>query len=146
MRKFLFFAIALVASVLAFTSCETKIESPLVGGWSNQGEIVVVKPDGTTQTVYGSNSLNFFDNGEYQRNIYIEGTFDGWVQRGEWKVKEDKVTIYTQKSGTINNNNFVYDSSFKPVEEVATWRIENHYLYLTHSDGTVERLYDGSGK
>ena len=33
MKKFLFFAIALVAGALAFTSCDKKVDSPLVGTW-----------------------------------------------------------------------------------------------------------------
>ena len=139
MKKILFFAIALVASVLAFTSCQPTIDHPLVGGWRHSGIFVV-----EAQEYYVDVSLNFFDNGQYQRNIYIEGTFDGWSDRGEWSVKEDKLTIYTQKAGTIKDNNFSYSS--QNIEEVVTWRIEDHYLYLTYSDGTVEKFYDGSGK
>ena len=140
MKKFFTFAIVLVASVLSFTGCQPTIDHPLVGSWRHSGAILVVD----NQEYYVSNSLNFFDNGQYQRNIYIDGTFDGWSDRGEWSVKGDKLTIYTQKAGTIKNNNFSYSST--NIEEVVTWRIEGHYLYLTYENGDEERFYDGSGQ
>ena len=39
MKKFFIFAIALVASVLALTSCEgNKIDSPIVGTWAQTSD------------------------------------------------------------------------------------------------------------
>ena len=142
MKKLFSFAIALVACALAFTSCETKIDSPIVGGWNTRGILVEVNADGTSQEAEVSHSLNFFDNGQYQYNIYYYGTFNGYVKRGTWSVKGDKLTIRTEKSGKINNNEFVYND-FTVKEEVVTWRIDGHYLILTYSDGHEESFYDG---
>lgn len=152
MKKYFFFAIALVASALAFTSCETKIESPLVGGWSHRG--ILNEIDLTTGSAVEREvlySLHFFDNGEFQHSIYYYDskgyvTSDGYVKRGTWSVKDNKVTIRTEKSGKIRNNEFIYDSSFKPTTDEATWRIEDHYLHLIYaSDGHEESYSDGKG-
>lgn len=152
MKKYFFFAIALVACALAFTSCDTKIESPLVGGWNHRG--ILTEIDLTTgseverEVLY---SLHFFDNGEFQHSIYYydsEGytTSDGYVKRGKWSVKDNKVTIRTEQSGKIRNKEFIFDSSFKPSTDEATWRIEDHYLYLIYaSDGHEEIYSDGKG-
>ena len=145
MKKFFSLVIALVACALTFTSCQPKIDSPIVGGWNTRGVLVVVDPaSGASVEREVSHSLNFFDNGQYQYNIYYYGTFDGYVKRGTWSVKDNNLTIRTEKAGKIRNNEFVYDD-FTRKEEVVTWRIENHYLYLTYDDGHVESFYDGSG-
>ena len=140
MKKYFFFAIALVVCALAFTSCNPKIDSPLVGWWS-VGTYVV---DETTQQERAArNELNFFDNGQFQQNIYYNGTFDGLYARGTWSVNGNKVTISKTTSGTIKNNNFVADPSFKPYTEEYTWHIEGHYLYLETAEGIVYQFRDG---
>lgn len=149
MKKFFSFAIALVASALAFTSCENeaKIDSPLVGGWNTRGELTLIdESTGESKTYDADHSFTFFDNGQWQYNIYIHDTFNGVYKRGTWSVKENKLTLRTQISGTISNNNFTPKSGFQPTEEVVTWYIEDHYLFLTYSNGDILRLYDGSGK
>ena len=145
MKKFLSFAIAIIACALTFTSCDPNIDSPIVGNWNTRGYLVETDPtDGISREYEVSLSLSFFDNGQYQYNIYYYGTFNGYVKRGTWSVKDDKLTIRTQKSGKIRNNEFIYDN-FTTTEEVVTWRIEGHYLHLTYSDGHEESYYDGSG-
>ena len=48
MKKFL--SLALVACALAFTSCEPKIDSPIVGSWNARGTLAIINPStGTTQ-------------------------------------------------------------------------------------------------
>jgi len=150
MKKYFSFAIALLACAFTFTSCEPKIDSPLVGGWSYRGTLTEI--DVTTgyqverEVLY---SLHFFDNGDFQHSIfyyddYGYATADGYVKQGSWSVKEDKVTINTKKSGVIRNKEFIYDSSFKPTTDEATWRIDGHYLILKYaSDGHEESYYDG---
>ena len=147
MKKFFSFAIALVACALAFTSCELKIDSPLVGSWNNSGKLTLIDAStGTSQSYDAHYWLSFFDNGQFQNNVYITGTFDGVYRKGTWSVKGDQVTIRKQVGGRIQNNNFYNDSSFEPTEEVATWSIKDHYLTLTYSDGHIEQYYDGSGQ
>ena len=146
MKKIFSFAVALIACALAFTSCDPKIDSPLVGGWLINGTLTIVDPSTGTSTTYDAeHSINFFDNGQYQYNIYIKNTFDGIYYRGTWSVKENQVTIRTQKYGPIKDNTFYVDSSFQPKEEVATWEIKDHYLYLTYSVGRKVHFYVGSG-
>ena len=140
MKKFFYFAIALVACALAFTSCNQKIDSPLVGWWS-AGTYVV--DETTHQERAARNDLNFIDNGQFQQNLYYDGTFDGLYAMGTWSVKDNKVTIRKNTSGTINNNNFVADPSFEPYTEVYTWRIEGHYLYLETAEEIVYEFRDG---
>lgn len=152
MKTIKLFAALCCVSAMLFTSCENKIDSPLVGGWNLRG--ILTEIDVTTgseverQVLY---SLHFFDNGQFQHSIYYyddQGypTSDGYVKRGTWSVKEDKVTFRTEQSGKIVNKEFVYDISFKPTTDEATWRIENHYLYLKYaSDGHEESYFDGKG-
>ena len=140
MKKYFYFAIALVACALAFASCNPKIDSPLVGWWS-AGTYVV--DETTHQERAARNDLNFIDNGQFQQNLYYNGTFDGLYAIGTWSVKGNKVTISKSTSGTISNNDFIPDSSFKPYTEDYTWRIEGHYLYLQTADGTVYEFRDG---
>ena len=150
MKKHFSFVIALVACALAFTSCNPKVDSPLVGGWNTRGTLLEIDPT-TGASVYRDvhHSLHFFDNGQFQHNIYYyddngNQTFDGYVSRGTWSVKDDIVKFRTEKSGKIRNNEFIYDSSFKPTTDEATWRIDGHYLYLKYaSDGHEESYYDG---
>ena len=138
------FSILAVACALVFTSCNTKIDSPLVGWWSAPATIVDVNPDGTQTERAGRNELNFIDNGQFQQNMYYAGdSFSGYYAMGTWSVKDNKVTIRKTSSGKIDNKNFVADSSFKPFEEEYTWRIEGHYLYLTTSEGIEYTFRDG---
>lgn len=140
MKKYFYFAIALVVCALAFTSCNPKIDSPLVGWWSASTYVV----DETTQQERAArNDLNFIDNGQFQQNLYYQGTFDGLYAMGTWAVNGNKVTISKTSSGTINNNNFVNDPTFKPYTEEYTWRIEGHYLYLKTADGEEYEFRDG---
>lgn len=140
MKKYFYFAIALVACALAFTSCETKIDSPLVGNWNVATYVYDVT---TQQTRSARNWLHFIDNGQFQQNIYYDGTFDGLYAMGTWSVNGNKVTIRKNTSGKINNNNFVPDSSYEPNTQEFTWHIEGHYLYLETADGEVYEFRDG---
>ena len=149
MKKIFSFAIALVACALAFTSCEPKIDSPLVGGWNHGGYYI----DAEGNEYNALFSFHFFDNGDFQHNISIltgeVAIHDAFVKQGSWSVKDDEVTLHYKKGGKSHDGQITYDSSFKPYDEVAKWRIEGHYLYLTRFIGTedeiVEEFYDGSG-
>ena len=145
-------ACCMALCALSFTSCDPKIDSPLVGGWNTRGTLIEIDPASGSQVYYEVlHMLHFFDNGQFQHNIYYYDdhgylTTDGLVTRGTWSVKDNKVTIRTQQSGKIRNNEFIYDSSFKPTTDEATWRIEGRYLYLKYaSDGHEESYYNGKG-
>ena len=146
MKKIFSFAIALVACALAFTSCDPYTNSPLVGSWLANGTLTLLDATTGVSKVYDANhSIHFFDNGQFQYNVYIKGTTDGIFKRGVWAAKGDQLTLRTQKAGEIRSNEFVYDNSFKTTDEVVTWSIDGHYLTLTHADGSKEIFYDGSG-
>ena len=150
MKKFFSFAIALVACAMTFISCETKIDSPLVESWNRRGTLVEVDAETGTSVEYSALfDLYFFDNGQWQYNIHkydAHGDLDinnGYIKRGTWSVKGDKITLRTQQSGKIVDRQPVYDTSFKPTTEEITWRIDGHNLHLTFSDGHEEVYYDG---
>ena len=152
MKKFL--SLALVACALAFTSCEPKIDSPIVGSWNARGTLAIVNPStGTTQYYDVLRMFYFSDNGTFQYNDYLYNdagiaTSDGYILQGSWSVDGDKLTLNTKKSGTVSSNNITYDSDFKPVSELIKWHIDGHYLHLTRNYGTdkerEEAFYDGS--
>lgn len=139
-----------VVCASAFTSCNTKIDSPLVGSWNTRSTLIEIDPSSGSK-VYREvlHSLHFIDNGQFQHGIYYYdnnnyATSDGYITQGTWSVKEDKVTVRTEKSGKIRNNEYIFDSSFKSTTDEATWRIDGHYLYLKYaSDGHEESYYDG---
>lgn len=150
MKKFFSFVIALVACAITFTSCEKKIDSPLVGSWNHGGYYIDDK--GEYEALF---SLHFFDNGDFQYNVSILPTDGGitihtsYETFGSWDVDGDKVTLHCKKYGVSQDGQITYDSKFKPYDEEAKWRIDGHYLYLTRYIGTEEeieeRFYDGSG-
>lgn len=151
MKKFFSFVIALVACAMTFTSCEKKIDSPLVGSWLHRGYYIDLEEHEYNALI----SFHFFDNGDFQYNISLlpdEGTVvhDAYEYFGSWDVDGDKLTLHYKKYGKSHDGQVTYDSTFKPYDEEAKWRIENHYLYLTRYIGTeeevVEEFYDGSLK
>ena len=147
MKKFFSFAIALVACALAFTSCEPKVNSPIVGSWNARGYLIL---DGTTYNCL--RTFSFFDNGTFEYGEYIleddYAVHDGFVTTGKFKLDGDKVTLSKQKYAKSHNGNRTYYNDYVPSEELAKWRIEDHYLYLNRYLGTEdeheERYYDGS--
>ena len=150
MKKFFSFAIALVVCAMTFISCETKIDSPLVESWNRRGVLVEVDAETGTSVEYNALfDLYFFDNGQWQYNIHKYDAYgdldinNGYIKRGTWSVKENKLTLRTAQSGKIVNKQPVYDGSFKPTTEEITWRIDGHYLHLTFADGHEEEYYDG---
>ena len=138
--------LAAVAALALFTSCEQKIDSPLVGGWNTSGQLTLFDATtGETKTYDARHDLTFFDNGKFQFNSYITGTFDGAWKYGTWSVKGDQLTMRTGSAGLIQNNTFYSYTDFQATEETVTWEIKGHYLYLTHANEEVEEYYDGSG-
>ena len=149
MKKFFAFAIALVTCALTFTSCEKKIESPLVGSWNTRGGAYIVDIS-TGQTQYFENAerwFHFHDNGQFQYFLYTS-TFNGYTKEGTWSVDGDILTLHWTKYGVVTNNNTVYNSKFIPEDETVKWRIDGHYVYFTRNYGTDKEetvsFYDGS--
>lgn len=152
MKKIFTFAIVLVASALSFTSCEAKIDSPLVGSWNARGLLYVEEEFEWYETL---RMFHFFDNGDFQYTEYIYDdkgylTDNGEILTGSWEVNGDILTLHKKKYGTIQAGQTTFYSSFKPSSETNKWFIEGHYLHLIRLYGTddefEEEFYDGSGK
>lgn len=150
MKKIFAFALALVACVMTFTSCEKKIESPLVGSWSHKGTLRVVNPvDGTSVTYEALFSFDFIDNGDFQYNISIipEGDVvaihDEYITFGTWTVEGDIITLNKKTYGLRHDGQFTVDATFKPSEELVKWRIDGHNLIVKREYGT-EKEYEES--
>lgn len=147
MKKFFIFA--LVACALAFTSCEPKIDSPLVGSWNTRGYIL---EEGVVRECLCA--FSFFDNGTFNYGDYIiedgYAVHDGYVTEGAWSVDGDKLTLRKQKAGKSHDGNRTYDPNYKASEELIKWHIDGHYLYLVRyygtSDQREESYYDGKGQ
>ena len=134
MKKILIFAIALVASVLTFTSCEkSNIESTIVGTWKRV-----------------SNESDFFytfkSNGDYQRveDYYMNGrdvvAHEHIVGDGSYKINGDVIdatlkTILVYMDGSKDGDSF---DEFWPMNEELKFSVEGNYLTLIHNPGTEE--------
>ena len=90
MRKYLFFAIALVAGVLAFTSCSKKdknapTNNPIVGTWI--WKTPVQDAQYSEYTVIFDEEYNF----SYEDLYYREGAFwDGQLKTGTYELDLEK--------------------------------------------------------
>ena len=153
MKKFFTFAFALVASALVFTSCEKKIESPLVGTWSTgRGTYAVHSPiDGSVIGTYEcTTSYTFFDTGKYQYCINIieqevdergmNPIRDVYTTEGTWKAEGNQLTLHKEKYGLRHDGVMTYESKYKPSEEVIKWEIKDNNLYLTYYAGTDDEM------
>ena len=152
MKKFFTFAIALVASALALSSCQPTIDSPLVGSWNARGLLYVEDEGEDYETL---RMFHFFDNGDFQYNEYLYtsdgiASNDGYILTGSWSVDGDILTLHKKKYGTCHAGQNTFDSSFKPSDETNKWFIDGHYLHLIRLYGTEdafeETFYDGSGQ
>ena len=143
MKKFFSFAVALVACAMVFTSCEVKIDSPLVGSWNHRSTLNLdgVEYDALT-------SIYFIDNGQvsYNTSKLEEVIHDNYITEGTWSVDGNKVTFYWQKQGVRHDGVASYDSSFKATTEVCPWEIKEvngrKHLYLTRYQGTEKEFVE----
>ena len=133
MRKFLFFALALVAGVLAFTSCDKKdkIDSPLVGTWfaadEAQDYYYTFGADGTYHRIE-----DYFMNG---RDVVAH---EHIVGKGTYTVNGDIVTAKIQSIKVYMDGSDQGDpfDEFWPSEEQMKFKVEGNKLTLTHEVGT----------
>ena len=138
MKKFFSFAAALLACVLTFTSCEKNIDSPIVGKWN--ASLVIKTDDGEFS---GMRIFSFYPSGSFHYADYFISS-DGVMRdainatEGTYKLDGDKVTLHFKNFGTIKNGEPTWDKDFKPYDELAKWRVEGAYLYLTRNAGTAE--------
>ncbi len=132
MKKVLFFAFALVASVLAFTSCEKNNDNPLVGTWQHIEDYGDARSE---QKV----TFDERDNFTYSEFKYMgDQVHYGQIIKGSYKIDGDIVTIhYAECSWTNDGQEYIKQNDFSLSDEQIKYSIEGNTL-------TVIRLY-GTG-
>ena len=150
MKKFLFFALALAAGVLAFTSCNKKetVESPIVGTW--------MRVAGESDFFY-----TFGEDGTYQRieDYYMNGrdvvAHEHIVGDGTFKIVGyvidatlNSILVFDGDviDATLNSILVYMDGSkdgdpfdeFWPMNEKLKFSLKGDYLTLIHNAGTEE--------
>ena len=132
MKKVLFFAIALVASVMTFTSCEKNGDNPLVGTWQH----IETYGDGRSEQKVifdGSNNFTYSDFKYMGDQVHY-----GQIIKGSYKIAGDIVTIsYAECSWTNDGQEYTKQDDFSLADEQIKYTVEGNTL-------TVIRLY-GSG-
>jgi len=136
MRKTLLFAFALVASVLAFTSCNKKdantpdepiVENPLVGTWFTSDVendyFYTFNSDGSYQRV-----MDYYMNGRAvvaHEHIVADGTYQS--DKDILTANIDSIRIYMD--GSKDSGPF---DDFWPAQEKMKFKVEGDKLTLTH--------------
>ena len=138
MKKILFFAFALVASVLAFTSCDPKEkgntpENPLYGTWRYK---TPPAPDSGWYCVY---TFEFKSDGTFS---FLDQAFapgakdqhDGFITRGSYEIKDDVITLHKEKKGELRNGEEYYYDEYEPETENMKYHIDGNKLHLTREN------------
>ena len=135
MKKVLFFAFALVASVLAFTSCKgNKIDSPIVGTWKYATDPT---PDSGWWTEY---TFTFGGDGMFSLlDVAHPGTeevYDGFIYTGSYEINGDIITLHKNKMGEYSNGQTKYYQDYEPNDERMKFSLTGNKLTLTREYGT----------
>lgn len=127
MKKILFFAFALVASVLAFTSCNgNNPNNPLVGTWECHRE-----------DVPHYLQLNFFANGNVDYREYMEdGIYN--TMEGTYTIKGDTYSAHFTKHGWNYGEGVEYIPGWEGYDDNAKFSISGNEATITHLYGTSD--------
>lgn len=127
MKKILFFALALVAGALAFTSCDkNKVDSPLVGTWESHRE-----------DVPHYRQLNFFANGNVDYREYMEdGIYN--TMEGTYSIKGDTYTAHFTRHGWNYGEGVEYIPDWDGYDDYAKFSISGNEATITHLYGTSD--------
>lgn len=133
MRKFFIFAIALVAGVLAFTSCENNNANGLVGTWSRDSEKT---PTGfyETQTLIidGHNGFQF----QAQQHDPEHPDFIAiMLMDGKYEVKGDIITVHYERHGWNYNGEVEYIPGWEGYDEKIKYSIDGNKLTIIRNYG-----------
>lgn len=136
MKKCLFLAVALVASVLTFTSCDKKdnAKSPLVGVWTYTNE---PNSDGWYNVLYVI--FNADGSFEFQDEAYDPANpsaHDVMLFVGKYEVKGDVITAHFLQHGWIHGHTREYVEPFDTFDEQIRYVIEGNKLTLIRQYGT----------
>ena len=133
MRKILFFALALVAGVLAFTACENNGGNALVGTWSRDTE-----KDGSgwyeTQTLIFDGNNGFVFQGQQhdpdhpdQKNIML--------MEGKYEIAGDIITVHYLKHGWNHDGQVEYITGWEGYDEKMKYSISGKSLTVIRNYG-----------
>ena len=109
MKKFIIFAMALVAGAMTFTSCEKdKIDSPLVGTWE---DVVTYYDEGRDLSTIMESIITFDGKGNYvlEEGKYFQygkserETHGRGIEHGSYSIDGNLVTVHHEESMTIYN-------------------------------------------
>lgn len=133
MRKILFFAFALVAGVVAFTSCEKKNGNALIGKWSFDTEK-------TQGGYYETQSVIFEENGNFifqavQHPEDPQAFNFVMVMEGTYKVHGEFITVHFTKHGWDHGDGMEYIPGWEPYDDEMKYAISGKQLTLTRNYG-----------
>ena len=127
---------ALVAGVVAFTSCKpNKIDSPIVGTWEY---ITDPAPDSGWWGVY---TFTFKADGTFSLidEAHAPGTeemHDGFIWEGPYEINGDIITIHKEKMGELLDGKTSYYDDYQPEDEKIKFSLSDNKLTLTRDYGT----------
>ena len=132
MRKFLFFAFALVAGVLAFTSCNKKdkdIDSPIVGTWSiiEQDMDYFITFDGKGNYTYINDYYMYGRDTVPHEHVVIKGSFT---------VDGDIITVHNDSETISMDGGPAEEIEWEPYDEQMKYSINGNTLHLVREYGT----------
>ena len=135
MRKFFIFAIALVTSVLALTSCEgNKIDSPIVGTWAQIHEDMedFITFDGKGNYTFIENYY-FYDQ---ETGKKIEIPHEHIVIKGSFKIDGDIITVHNDTETISMDGGPAQEIEWEPYDEQMKFSINGNTLHLIRDYGT----------
>ena len=135
MRKFFIFAIALVASVLALTSCEgNKIDSPIVGTWAQIHEDMedFITFDGKGNYTFIENYY-FYDQ---ETGKKIEIPHEHIVIKGSFKIDGDIITVHNDTETISMDGGPAQEIEWEPYDEQMKYSVEGNTLHLIRDYGS----------
>ena len=125
MKKYLIFALALIASTLAFTSCEPKDDAtnPLVGTWFYS--------DGETGDFHFEHTLIIGENNDFEyteKALYdAENVHFGSTQKGTYEINDNTVSLHFKQLTWHMNWD---EDNFTVHTEKFTYTIEGNTMHL----------------
>ena len=135
MKKFFIFAIALVASVLAFTSCEgNKIDSPIIGTWAQIEEDMeyFITFDGKGNYTY-INNYYFYDQ---ETGVKIPTPHEHVVIKGSFKIDGDIITVHNDTETISMDGGPAESIEWEPYDEQMKFSISGNTLHLVRGYGS----------
>lgn len=134
MKKILFIAIALVAGVLAFTSCNKKdkdkgVDSPIVGTWSIIEEDMdyFITFDGEGNYTYINDYYMYGRDAVPHEHVVIKGSFT---------VDGDIITVHNDSETISMDGGPAEEIEWEPYDEQMKYSINGNTLHLIRQYGT----------